>query len=129
MINEILESTEFGDSHNGEVGINRLITEEVITAAFPLHDGDSDYVIGQIVSNTRTTLKTSWSNYSMWYKHQPINIVRDYFGEKIGLYFAWLGAYTTFLIIPSIVGLIVFLINFFTRQDDSTYAVIINVRT
>lgn len=34
---------------------------------------------------------------------------RKYFGEKIGLYFAWLGAYTQMLIPASIVGIIVFL--------------------
>ncbi|MEQ2193826.1 Anoctamin-1, partial [Xenoophorus captivus] len=31
-----------------------------------------------------------------------------YFGEKIGLYFAWLGVYTQLLIPASIVGIIVF---------------------
>ena len=33
--------------------------------------------------------------------------VREYFGEKVGLYFAWLGFYTSMLIPASIVGLIV----------------------
>lgn len=33
---------------------------------------------------------------------------RKYFGEKIGLYFAWLGVYTQLLIPASIVGIIVF---------------------
>ena len=32
----------------------------------------------------------------------------DYFGEKIGLYFAWLGFYTEMLTYSAIVGLIVF---------------------
>uniref|UniRef100_A0A8C7XQQ3 Anoctamin n=1 Tax=Oryzias sinensis TaxID=183150 RepID=A0A8C7XQQ3_9TELE len=34
---------------------------------------------------------------------------RKYFGEKVGLYFAWLGVYTQMLIPASIVGVIVFL--------------------
>lgn len=33
---------------------------------------------------------------------------RKYFGEKIGLYFAWLGVYTQLLVPASIVGIIVF---------------------
>uniref|UniRef100_A0A8C6PKU1 Anoctamin n=1 Tax=Nothobranchius furzeri TaxID=105023 RepID=A0A8C6PKU1_NOTFU len=33
---------------------------------------------------------------------------RKYFGEKVGLYFAWLGVYTQLLIPASIVGIIVF---------------------
>jgi hypothetical protein len=33
-----------------------------------------------------------------------LDAIRDYFGVKIGLYFAWLGFYTFMLILPSIVG-------------------------
>ena len=36
------------------------------------------------------------------------NETQEYFGEKIGLYFAWLGFYTAWLLPASIVGLIVF---------------------
>uniref|UniRef100_A0A669C8Q8 Anoctamin n=1 Tax=Oreochromis niloticus TaxID=8128 RepID=A0A669C8Q8_ORENI len=46
--------------------------------------------------------------YSAFYKYQPIDLVRKYFGEKIGLYFAWLGVYTQLLVPASIVGIIVF---------------------
>lgn len=35
---------------------------------------------------------------------QPIDEIRDYFGEKIGLYFEFLGHYTTWLLPLSIVG-------------------------
>ena len=44
---------------------------------------------------------------SLFYSSSTIIIsdaVRDYFGVKIGLYFAWLGFYTFMLIPPSIVG-------------------------
>ena len=43
---------------------------------------------------------------------------RVYFGEKIGLYFAWLGFYTYTLILPSIVGLIVFIYGLWTINSD-----------
>ena len=36
---------------------------------------------------------------------QPLDLIRHYFGEEIGLYFAWLGLYTLLLIVPSIIGL------------------------
>uniref|UniRef100_A0AAQ5ZM80 Anoctamin n=1 Tax=Amphiprion ocellaris TaxID=80972 RepID=A0AAQ5ZM80_AMPOC len=53
-------------------------------------------------------LHEEWAKYSAFYKYQPIDLVRKYFGEKIGLYFAWLGVYTQLLIPASIVGIIVF---------------------
>ena len=37
---------------------------------------------------------------------QNVTAVKDYFGEKIGMYFAFLGHYTTWLIYASIVGFI-----------------------
>jgi hypothetical protein len=115
-VNEILETTEFGSQDDGEVGINRLLKEDIIKAAYPLHDGDSSYNSG--VKNPRSLLNSCWSRYTYFYKFQPIDNVRDYFGEKIGFYFAWLGAYTTFLLAPSLIGLIVFLINVIMRKDD-----------
>lgn len=43
---------------------------------------------------------------------------RKYFGEKIGLYFAWLGVYTQMLIPASIVGVIVFLYGCATVDEN-----------
>uniref|UniRef100_A0A452TN05 Anoctamin n=1 Tax=Ursus maritimus TaxID=29073 RepID=A0A452TN05_URSMA len=43
-------------------------------------------------------LYQEWASYRVFYKYQPIDLVRKYFGEKIGLYFAWLGVYTQMLI-------------------------------
>uniref|UniRef100_A0A4W6ETZ2 Anoctamin n=1 Tax=Lates calcarifer TaxID=8187 RepID=A0A4W6ETZ2_LATCA len=46
------------------------------------------------------------------------NVFRKYFGEKIGLYFAWLGLYTQMLIPASLVGVIVFLYGCATVDDN-----------
>lgn len=43
---------------------------------------------------------------------------RKYFGEKIGLYFAWLGVYTQMLIPASMVGIIVFLYGWATVDEN-----------
>uniref|UniRef100_A0A8C4YHI0 Anoctamin n=1 Tax=Gopherus evgoodei TaxID=1825980 RepID=A0A8C4YHI0_9SAUR len=59
-----------------------------------------------------------WASYGVFYKYQPIDLVRKYFGEKIGLYFAWLGVYTQMLIPASIVGVIVFLYGCATVDEN-----------
>ena len=44
------------------------------------------------------------------------DLVCRYFGVKVGLYFAFLGHYTTWLIIPTILGILIFLLNGATDQ-------------
>lgn len=53
-------------------------------------------------------LYSEWACPSRWYKKQPLWLIKKYFGEKIGLYFAWLGFYTKMLIPASAVGLLCF---------------------
>uniref|UniRef100_A0A8B9NTZ8 Anoctamin n=1 Tax=Apteryx owenii TaxID=8824 RepID=A0A8B9NTZ8_APTOW len=79
-----------------------LIANNVYDAAYPLHD----------------LLYREWARYGVFYKFQPIDLIRKYFGEKIGLYFAWLGLYTEFLIPSSVVGVIVFLYGCITIEND-----------
>uniref|UniRef100_A0A673WPY2 Anoctamin n=1 Tax=Salmo trutta TaxID=8032 RepID=A0A673WPY2_SALTR len=83
-------------------GITSLLGNGVYTAAYPLHD----------------ILYEEWASYSVFYKYQPIGLIRKYFGEKIGLYFAWLGVYTQMLIPAAIVGVIVFLYGCATVDND-----------
>ncbi|KAM9845961.1 anoctamin-2b [Aulostomus maculatus] len=90
------------------IGISTLIAKGVYDAAFPLHDGDYKVIGHPEERNDRQILHEEWARYSAFYKYQPIDLVRKYFGEKIGLYFAWLGVYTQLLVPASIVGIIVF---------------------
>ena len=45
-------------------------------------------------------------------------VCRSYFGEKIGIYFTWLGYYTTMLIPAAVTGLIAFIYGLATIMDD-----------
>jgi len=52
----------------------------------------------------RYILEENWG--MQWMAKQPLKEVRTYFGDKIGLYFAFLGFYTSSLWIPAIVGVL-----------------------
>ena len=105
----ILNRTRYQDECPEKVGIQRLIAKNVYKSAFPLHDGDYDYHDDEensVKMNERRLLYLEWASLKNWYKKQPLWLIKNYFGVKIGLYFAWLGFYTQMLIVPAIVGII-----------------------
>ncbi len=55
--------------------------------------------------DTRLELQNTWLK---WFKYQPIWKIRNYYGEKIALYFAWSGTLITTLWIPCLFGIAVF---------------------
>lgn len=62
--------------------------------------------------DTRLELDHKWTKF---FKHQPIDLIRDYFGEKITFYFAWVGTLILSLLIPSVLGVAVFIYGVVTR--------------
>lgn len=68
--------------------------------------------------SVRHLLHTEWASVSKWYRYQPLDYVKEYFGVKIGLYFAWLGFYTYMLLLASVVGFACFLYAVFTLEYD-----------
>uniref|UniRef100_A0A672H6T7 Anoctamin n=1 Tax=Salarias fasciatus TaxID=181472 RepID=A0A672H6T7_SALFA len=65
-------------------------------------------------------LKESWARWTACLQGQPITAVRNYFGEKVALYYLWLGWYTYLLIPPAFIGIIVFLfgLSFFSTSKE-----------
>ncbi|XP_034024589.1 anoctamin-7 [Thalassophryne amazonica] len=121
VLYEILARTPYGCVNKGEVGIDRMLSEGVFTAAYPLHEGDymppSPFTSPQALS-LRQILFAYWAQWSCWRRYQPLDHIREYFGEKIALYFAWLGFYTGWLLPASIIGTLVFLFGIWFMVTD-----------
>uniref|UniRef100_A0A087XHY7 Anoctamin n=1 Tax=Poecilia formosa TaxID=48698 RepID=A0A087XHY7_POEFO len=121
VLYEILARTPYGCVNRGEVGIDRLISEEVFTAAYPLHEGNykmPDNPVSLQSLGLRQILHGYWSKWSCWRRYQPLDHIREYFGEKIALYFAWIGFYTAWLLPASLVGTLIFLLGFVLVSSD-----------
>ncbi|KAF0291689.1 Anoctamin-1 [Amphibalanus amphitrite] len=96
-----------------DFGIDKLLADGTYMASYAPHEGDF-----RRLGNARALLYYEWANLRKFYRHQPLDYVEDYFGVKIGMYFAWLGFYTYALIPPAIVGIICFLYGVITIYDD-----------
>lgn len=120
---EILARTPYGSVKKGQVGVDRLLSEHIFTAAYPLHEVSFAglnlkawcvspqsnnnimtvhvYVQGDYLHpgadvppqalSVRQILYSYWAKWSCWKCYQPLDHIREYFGEKTALYFAWLG--------------------------------------
>ncbi|XP_018618731.2 anoctamin-9-like isoform X1 [Scleropages formosus] len=78
--------------------LSELMKRGVFETKFCLHE-----------KNEQKTLTSKWARWTASFRRQPISDVRDYFGEKVALYYVWLGLYTTLLIPAATLGIIVFL--------------------
>ena len=63
---------------------------------------------------------------------QPLELVREYFGEKIALFYTWFGFYCTMLWVPSLFSIFVFGTNnhkqcgqiiFFISPEERSFSV------
>lgn len=108
LVYYICEQTRFGDD-NLDIGIDALVHDSVFEAQYPLHDGRVHEAKGHAPENERQCLHHDWATFRRIFKYQPIPAVKEYLGEKVALYFAWLGFYTTMLLPAAIVGIICFL--------------------
>ena len=75
----------------GNSVLDQLVKLQIIKSFFHMHNAER-----------RDDLLKRWV-YN-WTGRQPIEDIREYFGEKIALYFVWIGFYTSMLWIPAICG-------------------------
>uniref|UniRef100_A0A7N4P5N6 Anoctamin n=1 Tax=Sarcophilus harrisii TaxID=9305 RepID=A0A7N4P5N6_SARHA len=120
IVHHVLQRTKYEDGKT-KMGINKLLNNGTYEASFPPHEGSYQSrhpIKTHGAKNHRHLLYKRWACWGMWYKYQPLDLIRRYFGEKIGLYFAWLGWYTGMLIPAAFVGLFVFLYGVFTMHSS-----------
>uniref|UniRef100_A0A914XQP7 Anoctamin n=1 Tax=Plectus sambesii TaxID=2011161 RepID=A0A914XQP7_9BILA len=109
------------------VSMSFLLRKGVYCAVYPLHDGEPQTSSSEATRGPkkpwplRPWLYETWARPGRWYKRQPIDQIRAYFGEKVAIYFSWLGFYTAMLIPFSIVGLIVFIYGLIHLPDDTPH--------
>jgi len=113
---QILLRTPFIKDRDDKVGINRLLNKNVYEAAYPLHEGR--IITDNPHKSDRELLYTEWAHISNFYKRQPLWLIKKYFGDKIGLYFAWLGFYNQMLVPPALLGLAVTLYGACTLNNE-----------
>ncbi|XP_074086785.1 anoctamin-9 [Macrotis lagotis] len=83
---------------NGEK-FEDLKKDHVFETRFPLHKREE-------------CLQSNWAQWRDIFYKQPIDDIRNYFGAKVALYFAWLGWYTVMLVPAAGAGLLIFLSGF-----------------
>jgi hypothetical protein len=86
LINEIFRQPATGDVPGCGFELSRLQAKGCLLGYFPLHD-----------MSAKISLERRWLAINTLPNQQPIEQIKDYFGEKIALYYGWIGVYTTFL--------------------------------
>ncbi|KAM4748875.1 anoctamin-6 [Rhinophrynus dorsalis] len=123
IVQFILSRVEYAVKENvKKFGINKLLDSGIYKAAYPLHDCRfNSKSEDSRCPNERYLLYREWAHPRSFFKLQPLDLVRKYYGEKIGIYFAWLGFYTRMLLLAAIVGLGCFLYGY-KSQETCTWS-------
>ncbi|XP_065842345.1 anoctamin-7-like [Oscarella lobularis] len=111
LVYDILQEALFSEN-SSDLGIDKLLETNVYLAAFPPHEGhyspeEQEPDADDQPETARQELRRYWARWGVWYKNQPLDHIKEYFGEAVAFYFAWLGMYTVWLIPAALFGLFV----------------------
>ncbi|XP_073945236.1 anoctamin-6-like isoform X2 [Choristoneura fumiferana] len=107
IVYKILLELPYGNCF-GTFGIDRLLSRRIFLDVFALHDGPHYIFPNQDwkTISARQFLFYNWVGKINAYKVHPLNLIREYFGERIGMFFAFYEFFNHALIIPAIFGVI-----------------------
>ncbi|KAK5874660.1 hypothetical protein PBY51_019588 [Eleginops maclovinus] len=94
IVHFILHQTFINTGEN----LEELMKKGVFETMFCLHE-----------RKTQKDLRKNWARWSGLFTGQPVDEVKSYFGEKVALYYLWLGWYTKLLVPAAALGVVVFL--------------------
>ncbi|KAF9179022.1 Anoctamin-5 [Haplosporangium sp. Z 11] len=108
LVNSIMMRTESRNQHYGsKMSLRSALRQGAYQKLYALHDGSFKLYSKSINdANCRAQLRVKW--VKRFWTSQPLDMVNAYYGERIGIYFAWLGHYTKWLTLPAAVGTMVF---------------------
>ncbi|KAI9362124.1 calcium-activated chloride channel-domain-containing protein [Zopfochytrium polystomum] len=134
LVNYIITRTEIKIKDMGSLsakaklrkdGIYYLLAENVYTSMFHVHDDDYLESMGGLAVPTNPTTATRLGLKKIWvtryFSPQPMNEIASYFGEKVALYFAFMGFYNAWLALASILGLVVFIYGLSKAASGPTF--------
>jgi hypothetical protein len=99
MVYNIVTRVRFRNAKGEPKDFFHIMNLGVYFNFYPLHDGSKGF---NSKDNLRSDLVHKWASMLT---PQPIQMIRDYYGEKIAFYFAWLEHYTFWLFLSGFVGL------------------------
>ena len=109
LLRQILRSSsKSGGLHTAGLDIDRLVHDGVLHDFYFLHHDGS-----------RDALDRQWSRCHPKFWTQPLWHIRNYFGEKVALYFAFLQFYTANLTLAAVIGVGFFAFNYVYSKNGA----------
>lgn len=120
LINKALDRSQMADPEHGIPGaalnVSKLVYKGHLLASYPMQLGTSRESSKEM---TPDQLYEEWNRWKRMPWQQPLERIRNYAGEKVALYFAFLGHYTMWLVPPAVIGTAIFIHQLVQLKKDT----------